>query len=130
MARYKTSDYTQSFLSLPINLLDQLVAGTLEHAIHHIIEEKLDLKLFDKRYKNDNAGRKAIDPRILLKIGVVGYSRGLLSSRSIERAGIENITFMALACTEQPDHSTIAAFISSFRFSKDACHTIPNFVNV
>ena len=39
-------------------------------------------------------------------------SRG---SRQIERAGRENVTFMALTCGEQADHSTIAAFVSSMR---------------
>src|SRR5262245_5711432 len=32
---------------------------------------------------------------------------------SIEQACRENITFMALACGMLPDHSTIAAFVSS-----------------
>ena len=37
----------------------------------------------------------------------------MISSRSLERACCENITFMALACGQIPDHSTIAAFVSS-----------------
>jgi hypothetical protein len=37
----------------------------------------------------------------------------MISSRSIERACQENITFIALSCGEKPDHSTIAAFVSS-----------------
>jgi IS5 family transposase len=37
----------------------------------------------------------------------------MISSRSLEEACGENITFMALACGQKPDHSTIAAFISS-----------------
>jgi hypothetical protein len=43
------------------------------------------------------------------------YSRGIISSRKIERACQENITFMSLACGTVPDHSTIAAFISSMK---------------
>ncbi len=31
----------------------------------------------------------------------------------MERACKENVTFMALTCGAQPDHSTIAAFVSS-----------------
>ena len=50
---------------------------------------------------------------MLLKIVLFAYSRGMLHSRPIERACKENITFMALACGQQPDHSTIAAFVSS-----------------
>ncbi len=44
---------------------------------------------------------------------LLGYSRGLISSRQIERACKENMTFMALTCGEHPDHSTIAGFVSS-----------------
>ncbi len=112
MARYKHYDYDQMIM-VPVSLEDQLIPGTLEHAIHHVVEERLDLSLFDDRYCNDETGRKAIDPKVLLKIVLFGYSRGLISSRSLERACKENITFMALCCGQKPDHSTIAAFVST-----------------
>ena len=75
----------------------------------------MDTSIFDDRYRNDETGRWAYDPKILLKIVLFGYSRGLISSRKIERACKENVTFMALCCGEQPDHSTIAAFVSSMK---------------
>jgi transposase len=112
MARYKHYDYDQ-LLMVPVSLEDQLIPGTLEYAIHHVVEERLDLSVFDNRYSNDDTGRKAIDPKVLIKIVLFGYSRGLISSRSLERACLENITFMALSCGQKPDHSTIAAFVSS-----------------
>ena len=112
MARYKAYDYAQRVM-VPVSLKEQLVPGTLEYAIHHVIEERLDLSLFDARYRNDETGRRAIDPKVLLKIVLFGYSRGLTSSRSLERACEENVTFMALSCGQKPDHSTIAAFVSS-----------------
>jgi hypothetical protein len=46
---------------------------------------------------------------------LLGYSRGLISSRDIERACCENVTFMALSGNQRPDHSTIAAFVSSMK---------------
>ena len=112
MARYNPTDYDQ-FRMIPLSLENQLDPGTLEYAIHYIIEERLDLSFFDERYKNDDTGRKAIDPKVLLKIILFGYSRGILSTRPLERACRENVTFMALACCQKPDHSTIAAFVSS-----------------
>lgn len=112
MARYKPYDYNQ-LVMVPVSLEDQLVPGTLEYAIHHVIEERLDLSMFDKRFRNDETGRCAYDRKVLLKIVLFGYSRGLISSRSLERACVENVTFMALTCGQKPDHSTIAAFISS-----------------
>jgi len=112
MARYRQYDYNQ-LIMVPVSLEDQLIPGTLEYAIHHVIEERLDLSNFDDRYCNDETGRRAIAPKVLIKIVLFGYSRGMISSRSLERACFENITFMALACGQKPDHSTIAAFVSS-----------------
>jgi transposase len=112
MARYKPYDYDQ-LMMVPVSLEDQLMPGTLEYAIHHVVEERLDLRIFDGRYSNDETGRKAIAPEVLIKVVLFGYSRGMITSRSLERACRENITFMSLACGQKPDHSTIAAFVSS-----------------
>ena len=122
MARYKRYDYDQMML-VPVSLEEQLVPGTLEYAIHHIVEERLDLSIFDERYCNDEIGRKAISPKVLIKTVLFGYSRGMISSRSLERACKENITFMALTCGQQPDHSTIAAFVSSINDEIDYLFT-------
>ncbi|NIS71285.1 MAG: transposase, partial [Proteobacteria bacterium] len=114
MAKYKNYDYSQMVM-LPISLEDQLMPGTLEFAIHTLVETRMDLSRFDDRYANDETGRSAYDPKILLKIVLFGYSRGMISSRRIERACQENVTFMALSCGQCPDHSTIAAFVSSMK---------------
>lgn len=112
MARYKKYDYNQ-MLMVPVSLDHQLMPGTLEYAIHRLIEERIDTSSFDERYCNEDTGRAAYDPKVLLKIVLFAYSRGMLHSRPIERACKENITFMALSCGQCPDHSTIAAFVSS-----------------
>jgi IS5 family transposase len=44
-----------------------------------------------------------------------GYSRGIYSSRRIERACEERVDFMALTGGEKPDHSTICKFRSDHR---------------
>lgn len=112
MARYKEKDRKQDKLII-VSHTKQLEPGTLEHAIDYIVEELLDLSIFDKRYKNDDTGRRAIHPKTLLKIILLGYSRGMTSTRPIEQACRENITFMLLADFQTPDHSTIASFVSS-----------------
>jgi transposase/IS5 family transposase len=114
MARYKTYDYRQRVL-LPVSLEEQLMPGTLEFAIHTLVEKRLDLSIFHGKYRNDETGRAAYDPKILLKVVLLAYSRGLVSSRKIEQACRENVVFIALACGQQPDHSTIAAFVSSMK---------------
>jgi transposase len=114
MAKYKPYDYSQTVL-LPVSLEEQLMPGTLEFAIHALVETRLDMRIFDEKYKNDERGRAAYDPKVLLKVVLFAYSRGIVSSRKIERACQENVTFMALACGAKPDHSTIAAFVSSMK---------------
>jgi transposase len=114
MAKYKYYDYSQSVM-VPVCLEDQLMPGTLEFAIHTLVENRMDMSIFDNRYQNDETGRWAYDPKILLKVVLFGYSRGLISSRKLERACKENIIFMALSCGQQPDHCTIAAFVSSMK---------------
>lgn len=112
MPRYKTYDYNQ-LMMVPVSLEDQLVPGTLEYAIHRLVEERVDASIFDDKYNNDATGRTAYPPKVMLKIILFGYSRGILHSRRIERACKENVIFMALACGQKPDHSTVADFISS-----------------
>ena len=114
MAKYKYYDYSQSVL-IPVSLEEQLMPGTLEFAIHTLVETRIDTSIFEARYSNDETGRLAYDPKILLKVVLFGYSLGLISSRQIERACRENVTFMALTCRGQPDHSTIADFVSSMK---------------
>ena len=114
MAKYKSYDYSQSVL-IPVSLDEQLMPGTLEFAIHTLVHTRIDTSIFDQRYNNDETGREAYDPKILLKVVLLGYSRGLISSRQIERACKENVVFMALSCGQQPDHSTVAAFVSSMK---------------
>ena len=52
MARYKHYNYDQ-LMMVPVSLEEQLIPGTLEYAIHHVVEERLDLSMFDDRYRND-----------------------------------------------------------------------------
>ncbi len=89
--------------------------GTLEFAINRLVEKHMDLSIFDGKYKNDETGRQAYDPKILLKVVLLGYSRGLISSRKIEQACRENIVFMALSCGQYPDYTTIATFVSTMK---------------
>jgi transposase len=114
MARYKHYDYAQTVM-VPVSLEKQLTPGTLEFAIHILVQHYVATSLFQSRYKNDDTGFPAYDPKVLLQIVLFAYAGGILSSRKIERACRENITFMALACGMLPDHSTIAAFVSSMK---------------
>ncbi len=82
MAKYKHYDYAQEVL-LPVSLEQQLVPGTLEFAIHTLVETRMDMSVFDAQYNNDDTGRAAYDPKVLLKVVPFAYSRGMISSRKI-----------------------------------------------
>ena len=114
MAKYKKYDYNQTVL-LPLSLSNQLQEGTLEFYINNIVNDKIDITVFDDKYSNDESGSPAYDPKILLKVILLAYSRGLTSSRRIEQACKENIVFMALTCGMAPDHSTISGFIRKMK---------------
>jgi len=98
---------------VPVSLEDQITEGTIEFVINYLIEHEMDLSIFDQKFNNDETGCPAYDPKILLKIILFGYSRGIIYSRALERACRENIIFIALACNQVPDHTTIARFVSS-----------------
>lgn len=111
MARYKKYDYSQGKF-IPICFDKQIVPGTFEHTLHYLIDEEIDLSIFDSRYNNDNTGAPAYDPAILLKIVLYAYSKGITSSRKIAESCRENVIFMALSADTQPHFTTIADFIS------------------
>ena len=48
-----------------------------------------------------------------MKVILYCYSRGILSSRRIEKACKDNVIVKALAEDTEPDHDTIATFVST-----------------
>jgi len=112
MPRFKKYDYRQCIM-LAINLEDQLQSGTFEHAIHFLIENHIDLSVFDQDYNNNDTGRPAYDPALLLKIVLFAYYKRITSSREIEWCCRTNIIFKALSCDLVPHWTTIAGFVSN-----------------
>ncbi|HSD84169.1 MAG TPA: transposase [Anaerolineae bacterium] len=112
MAKYKPYCYGQGQL-VAIMFSKQIQPGTFEFTLNHLIDSELDLSGFDQRFKNDETGAPAFDPRILLKIILFAYSRGITSSRKIAQCCVENVIFMALSANSRPHFTTISNFISS-----------------
>ena len=111
MARYKHIDTSPKFL--PVDLSRQLLPGTFEHALNHLLDHEVDLSSFDARYCNDETGASAYAPAMLLKIVLFAYSQGIIGSRPIERMCREHITFIALSGDSAPHFTTIAGFVST-----------------
>lgn len=71
---------------LPVDFDRQVIPGSFEHALCHLVDHELDLSTFHKRYKNDEEGAPAFDPAVLIKMILLAYSRGIIHSRKIEAA--------------------------------------------
>ena len=104
MARYKLVDRSPRFL--PIVLEAQLIPGSFEHALDVLIDTEVDLFGIAKRYVNDETGAPAYDPAVMLKIVLLAYSRGIVTSRAIERLCRENVLFMAVSGDSAPQFTT------------------------
>lgn len=111
MPRYKPSDCHS--LMLPVVLSEQIVPGSFAFALDYLIDHELDLTALDARFKNDVTGASAFDPRVMLKIVLLAYSQGLVSSRGIAAACVRNVQFIAISGDSQPSHAHIAKFVAS-----------------
>jgi len=112
MPRFKPYSYNQMKL-IPVQFKDQVLPGTFEYALNYIVDNELDLKIFEPRFANNITGAPAFDPAILLKIILYAYSRGITSSRRIAQCCENNIIFKALSCDTMPHFTTIANFITT-----------------
>jgi hypothetical protein len=111
MARYEHVDTQPGFL--PVDLAAQLLPGSFEHALRHLLEHAIDLTPFDARCQNDATGAPAYPPAMLLRVVLYACARGIVSSRAIARACEEHVTFIALSGDSRPHFTTIARFVST-----------------
>jgi len=113
MAKYRITDVAAGQgLFLSVNLKEQLLPDTFEYMLDEIINTKIDISIFDKKYKNDITGASAVPPSILLKLIIYAYSKGRKSSRGIWELSRENIVAKALTGDMDIHWTTIADFIS------------------
>jgi transposase len=111
MARYKPQDFNS--LLLPVVMSEQIVPGSFAFALNYLVDNELDLSALDAKFKNDEVGASAYDPRVMLKIVLLAYSQGLISSRVIEQTCLRNVQFIAISGDSQPSHTHIAKFVTN-----------------
>jgi transposase len=70
----------------------------------------LDLSAFCADYRADGRGRPACGPSMMVGLLLCACARGKRSSRGIERACVEDVTYRLVAGNVAPEHSTIAEF--------------------
>ena len=110
MSRYKPLDYDQT-KRLPINYKDQLIPGSFEYTLNNLVDNEMDISIFDSRYQNEKIGATAYNPRALLKIILYAYSLGITGSRRIAKRCEHPIIFMALSADTRPHFTSIATFV-------------------
>jgi len=102
--------HLDQLLLLPPSLQDWLPEGHLARFVAEVVET-LDLSAIYARYEEgDGRGQAAYDPRMMVRLLIYGYCRGVASSRRMERATYEDVAFRYLAADQHPDHDTIADF--------------------
>jgi transposase len=111
MARYKPIDTSPKLI--PVEFSRQILPGSLAYALCHVIEHEMELSEFDTRFRNDEGGAPAYAPAVLLKLVLLAYSRGLVSSRTMESACGHNVVFMAVCGGATPHFTTLATFVST-----------------
>jgi transposase len=96
-------------LLLPPNLTDWVPD---DHVVWSILGavEQMDLALFYGAYRSNGQGRAAYEPSMMVALLLYSYARGNRSSRGIERACREDVTYKLITAMRVPDHSTISEF--------------------
>lgn len=111
MARYKRIDRSPKLI--PVEFACQILPGSFAYALCDLIAHEVELSEFAQRCRNDEGGAPAYARALLLKIILLAYSRGLVSSRALESACRHNVLFMAVCGGATPHFTTRAAFVST-----------------
>jgi len=119
MPRYIPTDKEQYNLFVPLRLRDQIVEGSLAATIQYIVYHKIDISGFDQKIINDKTGRPAYNPRVLLKLILFSYSKGIISSRKIHDFAVHNIEAMAVCEIEKLEQNIDAFVHDDFSYDKE-----------
>ena len=96
-------------LLLPPSLREWLPEGHLAWFVIDAVAE-MDLSAFYAAYRGDGHGRAAHDPAMMVGLLLYAYAVGRRSSRVVERACVDDVSFRVIAANQRPDHCTIARF--------------------
>jgi len=96
-------------LLLPPDMKEWLQEGDLSYFIMDIVGS-LDLSSIYADYDGSSGGQPAYDPRLMVSLLLQAYRVGIASSRRIERATYDWVSFRVMSVDQHPDHDTIACF--------------------
>jgi transposase len=99
-------EYNQSLL-FPSNIFD-LLSNDHECYLYHDLFQQVDTTLLEKGYSYK--GQNAYHPRLIVSILIYAYSRGVFSSREIEKRCNEDLSFMYIAQMHCPNFRVLSDF--------------------
>jgi len=94
-------------LLFPTNVFD-LLAEDHECYLYHDIFQELDTKVLERQYSE--RGQHAYHPKLIVSILIYAYSRGVFSSREIERRSHEDLSFLYIAQMNCPNFRVLSDF--------------------
>ena len=105
---FKTSpvEFHQHLL-FPSNIFD-LLADDHECYLYRDLFAQLDTSTIENQYSHK--GQNAYHPRLIVSILIYAYSRGVFSSRQIERRCREDLSFMFIAQMNSPNFRVLSDF--------------------
>ena len=94
---------------LPPSVMEFVPEGHVAHFVRNLVRDELDLSAILAAY-GEERGYPPYHPVMMTALLLYGYSRGVYSSRRLERACEERLDFLAVTAMNRPDHRTICAF--------------------
>ena len=102
-------EFTQRLL-FPSNIFD-LLADDHECYLYRDLFQQLDTTDLENTY--NHLGQNAYHPKLIISILIYAYSRGVFSSREIERRCNEDLGFMFIAQQNCPNFRVLSDFRKS-----------------
>lgn len=103
---FKPYEVNQSFL-FPKSSDDYLPPDHIARLVSAIID-RINIPLIYEHYRG--GGASAYDPRMLLKVWLLGFIYRIYSSRGLAKAIKENVPFIWISGNQQPDFRTLNNF--------------------
>ena len=98
----------QMFL-LPPNIREWLPEDDPIYFILDVVDQ-LDLSEIYNSYNGSKGGQPPYNPRMMTSLLIYAYCVGIFSSRKIEKATFDRVSFRVICADQHPDHDTIADF--------------------
>jgi transposase len=94
---------------LPPSVTEFVPEGHVAHFVRNLVRDELDLSAILAGYAEER-GYPPYHPVMMTALLLYGYSRGVYSSRRLERACEERLDFLAVTAMNRPGHRTICEF--------------------